>query len=186
MADSAEPTLFHDEVVAVNLELGRHTLVRGYRGRFGLPAEAFTRLFAVGDDAPIEIRGPHDLSALVAEVQSLAQAVAFVDLFTSAATHFLFPDSSNVIELTLRTADQADRSGAITPQTAAAWGLELASAREEADRFVVDRNLLVRRDRDLEVQRVSEVVERDGSYAKPTCTVVRRVAAGDVIFPVYE
>lgn len=187
MNEIADATLLEDEVVCVNLNLGPYALVKGYRGEFGLPVEAFTRLFAVRDGRPVaEISGPEDLSRFVDEVHSLAQALAFVDLFTSASTHFLFPAYRNVIELTVRTSDQADRPGAITPGTLAGWGLEPAAAREATEQFAIDRNLLARAEDDLEVRRIGEEVRRDGTYAETACSSVRRVSRGDVIFPIYE
>lgn len=186
MTDIVDATLF-DEVVCVNLNLEPYVLVKGYRGEFGLPAEAFTRLFAVREGRPVaEISGPDDLSQFVSEVHTVAQALAFVDLFTSASTHFLFPGYKSVIELTVRMPDQADRPGAIALDTLAAWALELATAREATEHFVIDRNLLARFEGDLEVRRVSEEVRRDGTYAKTACSSVRRVCEEDVIFPTYE
>jgi hypothetical protein len=187
MNDIADATLFPDEVVCVNLDLGPHVLVKGYRGEFGLPAEAFTTLFAVRDGEPVgEIAGPEDLSKFVTEVRSLAQALAFVDLFTSASTHFLFPAYRNVIELTVRAPNQPDRPGAITPQTMSEWGLEPAAAGETAEHFAIDRNLLERVEGGLEVRRVGESLDRAGTYAETASSPVRRVGLGEVIFPVYE
>jgi hypothetical protein len=141
----------------------------------------------VRDGRPVaEISRPQDLSQFVDEVHSLSQALAFVDLFTSASTHFLFPAYKNVIELTMRGSDQADRPGAITPDTLSEWGLEPAAARETTEHFVIDRNLLARADGDLEVRRVGEAVGRNGSYAETAWSSVRRVGPEDVIFPVYE
>jgi hypothetical protein len=185
--DTTDVTLFDDEVVCVNLDLGPYVLVRGYSGDFGLPAEAFTQLFAVRDGRPVgQIAGPQDLSRFVSEVHTLAQALAFVDLFTSASTHFLFPDYTHVIELTVRRLDRRDRPGAITPDVAEDWSLEPASAREAVEHFVIGRNLLVRAQDDLEARRVSEEVGRDGTYAQTDSSSVRRLSPTDVIFPTYE
>ena len=187
MNDVADATLFEDEIVCLNLSLEPYALVKGYRGEFGLPAEAFTRLFAVRDGRAVaEIAGPEDLSQFVGEVHSLTQALAFVDLFTSPATHYLFPAHGNVIELTVRGANQAVRPGAITPDTLSEWGLEPAAAQETPEHFAIDRNLLARAEGDLEVRRVGEQVGRDGSYAETSTTTVRRVGPAEVIFPVYE
>jgi hypothetical protein len=187
MNDLAGVTLLEGEIVCVNLNLGPHVLMKGYRGKFGLPVEAFTRLFAARDGRPVaEISWPDDLSRFVDEVHTLAQALAFVDLFTSPSTHFLFPAYKNVIELTVRTPDQGDRPGAITSDTLAAWGLDPAAAREATDQFAIDRNLLVRAEGHLEASRVGEEVRRDGTYAETARSTVKRLGQGDVIFPVYE
>jgi hypothetical protein len=187
MTDVADATLFEDEIVCVNLSVEPYALVKGYRGEFGLPAEAFTRLFAVRDRRPVaELTGPEDLSKFVNEVHSLSQALAFVDLFTSASTHFLFPAYKDVIELTVRGSDQAARPGAITPDTLSEWGLEPATAQETPEHFVIGRNLLARTGGELEVRRIVEEVGRDGTYAETSSSSVGRVGPADVIFPVYE
>jgi hypothetical protein len=187
MTDDEDMTLFEDDVVCVNLDLEPYVLVKGYRGEFGLPVEAFTRLFAVREGWPVtEVSGPNDLSQLVNGIHTLAQALAFVDLFTSPSTHFLFAGYKHVIELTVRLPDQPTRPGAIAPETLAAWGLDLATAGEAVEHFLIQRNLLVSSDGDFEVRLVTEEVRRDGTYTETACSSVRQVGPADVIFPTYE
>jgi hypothetical protein len=187
VTDVTDVTLFEDEVVPVSLDLGSHALVKGYRGGFGLPVEAFTRLFAVRDGRPVaQIQVPEDLSRFVREVHTLAQALAFVDLFTTPSTHYLFPSRANVIELTVRTDHHAVRPGAVTPEVYAALGLEPAEAREAEARFEIARNLIARREAGLEARRVYEEVGRDGTYREAASRLVGEVDRTDVVFPVYE
>jgi hypothetical protein len=187
MNEFNDVVLFEDQVVHVNLELGPYELVKGYRGEFGLPAEAFTKLYAVAEgEIAVEISGPAALSGVVEAVVTLAQALAFVDLFTARTTHFLFPEYMNAIELVVVRASQRLVPGTISRSTFADWGLEPAEARETADGFVITRNLLVR-DRDgVDVRRVAEEVGRDGAHAVRASESVRHVQASDVIFPTYE
>ncbi len=187
MSQCRDVTLFDDQIVHVNLELGRHKLVKGYRGEFGLPAEAFTRLYAVADGRIVaQVAGPVDLSRLVEAVRTLTQALTFVDLFTALSTHFLFPDFRHSIEISVLTPSARSRPGAVTPAAFAEWRLEGAMARETAQAFTVERNLAVLEGEAVEVRRVVEEVQRDGSYRELTSTLVRRTAPSEVIFPSYE
>lgn len=151
--------LQEDQPVHVTFNTGGYTLYRGTKGILGTPPEAYLRLFAVQGEGKREISSPAALQGMVS-IESSAQALDFVRLFTSLDTHFLFP-SLGLVEP--RLASGAPGPGEYTGEYARQAGLSPASVRAEGDSFIVEQNLL---ERSGALYRVASRVGRDGSYAE--------------------
>ncbi len=84
-------TLFDDEYLGEDLNLGRYRLQKGCEGEITEPIEACEKLYVVADGKPVAVINDYsDLSVYVRTVESAEQAKSFVRLLTSFETFHLF------------------------------------------------------------------------------------------------
>lgn len=173
--------------VGTVLDLGGRGLVKGYRGEFGLPVEAFLRLYVVEEEEAVAlVDGPEVLSRFVAGIGNVAEAVAFLSVFTSPLTHYLFPSLGGLIELAVLP-DPSARPACVSPERFRSARLRYGVVREEAERVLTERNLVGPPDGgSCPVIRMTEAVARDGSYELLSREAAGELSPPEVGFPVYE
>lgn len=181
-------TIFRNEAVFLNLEMGRFRLYKGYQGEFGLPVENYLNLYAVVDEEIVaQVFGPEDLSQIVVGISSIKEAEAFCDLFTSKATHFLFPAYRDTIRLVISEENERADVGTISNEMAKKIGLLPESAGETDGSYAVSRNIVINsRNAMLVVKRTTEILERNGDYRLDSKEYVDSISKSDVLFPEYE
>jgi hypothetical protein len=159
--------ILQDQPIRVSFDTKGATFYKGGRGVMGLPLENHLRLIAVQDHDKEEIATVADLKGRVV-IASSEQALEFVRLFTSPATHYLFPDS-NYIEPTIE--DQRDKN--LTPPP--------VTSTEEDGAFAIERNLV---SRDGKLVRATERVTTDGDYSLQKTRVVNEHSP--IGYPIYQ
>jgi hypothetical protein len=159
--------ILEDQPVRVTFDTKGATFYKGGRGVLGLPLENHLRLIAVKDRDKVEIPTVSDLKGRVV-IRNPEEALEFVRLFTSPATHYLFPDN-RYVEPTAE--DQREKNLALEPIT----------SREENGAFVIERNLVCR---DGKLVRATERVTPDGDYSLVRTEVINEHSP--IPFPIYQ
>ncbi|HEX3250327.1 MAG TPA: hypothetical protein VHS05_12930 [Pyrinomonadaceae bacterium] len=159
--------ILEDQPVRVTFDTKGATFYKGGRGVLGLPIENHLRLIAVKDHDKVEVPTVSDLKGRVV-ITSKEEALEFVRLFTSRATHYLFPDNQ-YLEPT--TEDQQQKNLALKPVT----------SEEENGAFVIERNLV---SREGKLVRATERVTPDGEYSVVSTEVINEQSP--IPFPIYQ
>jgi hypothetical protein len=174
----SEPIWFlEDRPVRVSFNTKGYAFYKGGRGILGTPIEAYLRLIAVKGSEKIEIPRVSDLKARVI-IESPAQALQFVRLFTSLKTHYLFPEIPYVEP---SEAEDLPDAGEYTKEYAERIRLKPATSKPEGNGFIVERNLL---DSTGKLFRATERVGTDGGYALLKTTTIDEHSP--VIYPLYQ
>jgi hypothetical protein len=166
-----------DHRIEVPFETDGYELYRGGRGLLGTPPEASWRLVGVRSGRA-EVLDVPDLEGRVT-IRSPADALAFVRLFTSLDTHFLFPGVGYVESRP--AAGERRGPGEYTPDYASRVALSAPRFADRGDSFLVERNLLLA---DGPLVRSRELVGRDGSYRLEHVTPVDDHPP--IVYPAYE
>ena len=169
--------ILDDEPIEVSFDTKGYSWFKATSGGLGDPSEAFLRLIAVKQDEQIVIQTIPDLAGRVI-IRSPEEALEFVRLFTSVATHYLFPDSQY---LEAREADNGPGAGEYSKTYGEEMNLKPPVARHEGDVFLLDRTLVNRKGKLL---RGKEQVSRDGGYELLEAVVIDERTP--VIYPLYQ
>lgn len=181
-------TLLTDEVVSIPVDIGRCTLYKGYEEAFGLPVENFVMLYAVLEGEIVaKISSPADLSSIVPGIKSRDEAIAFLDLFTSPMTHFLFPAYKNTINLIVLETEPLTFPGAISEEMGSEMGLRPDVAQEISGQFILERNRVTCSKSEIcELFRTKESLDRTGDYSLISKQTLGHIPRWKINFPEYE
>lgn len=183
--NTLEVTLFFDQEIKLDLELGGYRLIPGCREECGLPMEAFLILYAVKDDEKILITGPTDLSRLVARIRNEDEAWRFLRLFTSQETHYLFQKKSYLIDLFL-SSDTPSGYGRISPETASRISYKTPTIRLEHHEYFVCRDLVCATRNEISVIRRREALAETGKYRMIEEKQLGKLKPEEILLPSYE
>jgi hypothetical protein len=186
--DPMEPvTLFETREILVPFDIDDHRLIPGCAGELGEPLEAFLVLYAVAATGTTQIATPADLSRITRAVRTEAQALAFVRLFTSPPTHFLFDKQQAVLDLVVASTSP-HKVGEVSLDVARRLGLPDVQTAAAAGAFTIERCLVRARapaDARCVVLR-SERVFPDGRYELSSERVLGSLSPEEVAMPLYE
>jgi hypothetical protein len=180
-------TLLETREILVPFDIGEYRLLPGCAGDLGEPLEAFLVLYAVSAAATTHIAGPTDLSRITRAVRSEAEALAFVRLFTSPRTHFLFDKRLATLDLVIASADPPG-PGVVSVDVAQRLSLPATRCVAAAGVFEIER-CLVRAQSAVAARSVllrNEHVFPDGRYALMSERVLGSLTPDEVAMPLYE
>jgi hypothetical protein len=178
--------LIFDHEVKINLHLTGHRLIAGYTGDFRLPVETSLSLYAVKEPQnPTKISNAKDLSRIVSRIDNEEQAWAFLRLFTSVQTHYLFQTGVYTVDVEVA---ETRSVGQITPEVAGRVSYKAPSMGAENGVYRTVRDLargapgaataaLVRR---------AESVSVGGKYAFDGESIITNFKPGELVLPEYE
>lgn len=180
-------TLFETREILVPFDIGDYRLIPGCAGDLGEPVEAFLMLYAVTAASTTHIAGPTDLSAITRAVRSEEEALAFVRLFTSPRSHFLFDKQQAILDLVVAGSDTR-RPGEVSGEVARRLSLPAVRCVQAAGAFEIER-CLVRAQNAVTARTVllrSERVFTDGGYVLASERVLGSLSPDEVAMPLYE
>lgn len=177
--------LMFERAISIDVPLSGHRLVPGIEGSFGLPVEAFLRLYAVdASGSARRMQSLVEVLALVEAVRSEKEALQLLQLETSPETHFLFP---NCRDLDVRLSRSLKKPGDLTERGAAAAGYRAPSCVAVAEGFDVCRDLvrIDPADSPMLVRR-KEHLSRTAEYHLVSETVIGSIERSEIVLPRYE
>ena len=180
-------TLFEMRAINVPFDTGAYRLIPGCAGELGEPIEAFLQLYAVSTNRTTQIATPNDLAAITEAVRSEDEALAFVRLFTSPQTHYLFEKQRVLIDVVVSD-DDAAGFGVVRRAVAQRLAIPAVHVMRGVTGFDIQR-CLVSADSHTESYPVllrSERVSTNGNYEWVEDRPLATLAADDVTLPVYE
>jgi hypothetical protein len=179
-------TLFEKRAIDVPFDIGPYRLIPGCAGELGEPIEAFLELYAVSASHTRRIATPNDLAAITEAVHSEDEALAFVRLFTSPQTHYLFEKRRVLIDVVV--ADEAAGFGVVRRVVAQRLGLPAGHVTRSVTGFDIQRCLVGGDSLTgshpvlLRSERVSTAGDYDWIDDRPLATLT----SDEVTLPVYE
>jgi hypothetical protein len=176
------------QVLRTSFTTGPWTLSTGTRGELGLPIEAFLRLYARKDDATVCLRRPTDFRKLDGiRIDTVEDALAFVRLFTSPRTFYLF-ETPCAIDIDQQSDEECQGYGVLSPDVYCSLELAAPVVVQGPGHFTIARYVLsaARKGSAYEVMRLDEWVGADGGYRELNRTIIGRVAVGAVRVPMFE
>ena len=184
-------TLLFDQELVIGLPLSGYRLVPGFRGRMGLPAEAFLVLYAVSAGGEkILIAGPEDLSRLVSHIGSEDEAWKFLRLFTAPETHYFFQKATYTTDLRVLSPGEPRGVSAISPEVARQVGYQAPQMRREGNEYVACRDLIrsgpAQASAPVVVLRRWEALSTEATYRLIEDRVIGEVEFTQAIPPSYE
>ena len=159
--------ILKDQPIRVSFDTKGATFYKGVRGVLGVPMENYLRLIVVQGHDKVEIPTVADLKGRVV-IESPEEALDFVRLFTSPATHYLFPDSRYLEP----TAEQLQEEHLT---------LKPVTSNEENGAFVIERNLV---SREGKLVRATEHVTTEGDYSLEGTDVIDEHSP--IGYPLYQ
>jgi hypothetical protein len=180
-------TLFETREILVPFDIGDYRLIPGCAGDLGEPVEAFLLLYAVAAASTTHIAGPTDLSGITRAVRSSEEALAFVRLFTSPRSHFLFDKQQTILDLVVAGPD-ARQAGEVSREVAQRLWLPALRCVEASGAFEIER-CLVRAQDAMTARTVllrTERVSADGDYRWVGERVLGLLSPDEVAMPLYE
>ena len=171
----------HRGPIKVPFQTNGYVFFQGTDGELGLPAEAFLKLVAVKDNRRTILPCTTSLRGYV-KLKNDDEALAFVRLFTSVDSHYLFKDSLGIEIRHVQRPPLVVKYATMSMKPFKDLRLFDPRVRKTAKgSFVIERFVLTPKGK---IVRTEETVEPNGSYTAKVIMTLGRNA--EMTFPIYE